>query len=112
MKWVDTRENLSITTVHSRGPAAARDLAGKKDGTITALFVTNNVDLGAYSASNGPGAPLGARPAAASPALTRFRMPFYEANLASPTRCSLGRRAEPAAWSDAPDRTADRRVRA
>ncbi len=39
VKWVDTREGLSVTTVHSRGQQQHATLAGKKDGTITALSV-------------------------------------------------------------------------
>ena len=89
VKWVDTRENLSMTTVHSRGQQQHATLAGKKDGTITALYVTNNVDLGAYSASNGPGAPLVLTGRSVTGAYA-IPQPFYEANLAFANTVSLG----------------------
>lgn len=89
VKWVDTREGLSVTTVHSRGQQQHATLAGTKDGTITALSVTNNVDLGAYSASNGPGAPLVLTGRSVTGAY-RIPNPFYEANLAFANTVSLG----------------------
>lgn len=57
VKWVDTREGLSRSTVHARGQIPYGTLAGNRDGKITALSVTNYVDLGGYPATNGPGAP-------------------------------------------------------
>ena len=89
VKWVDTREGLSVTTVHSRGQQQHATLAGKKDGTITALSVTNNVDLGAYSASNGPGAPLVLTGRSVTGAYA-IPQPYYEANLAFANTVSLG----------------------
>lgn len=58
VKWVDTRADLPMSTVHSRGQEQYATLAGSRDGKINALLVTNYVSLGAYPASNGPGAPL------------------------------------------------------
>jgi len=89
VKWVDTREGVSVTTVHSRGQQQHATLAGKKDGTITALSVTNNVDLGAYSASNGPGAPLVLTGRSVTGAYA-IPQPYYEANLVFANTVSLG----------------------
>jgi aerobic carbon-monoxide dehydrogenase large subunit len=57
VKWVDNRATLPLTTVHARGQEQYATLAGTRDGKITALAVTNYVNLGAYPAINGPGAP-------------------------------------------------------
>ena len=57
VKWVDNRATLPYTTVHARGQEQDATLAGTRDGKITALSVTNYVNLGAYPTINGPGAP-------------------------------------------------------
>lgn len=89
VRWVDTREGLSVTTVHSRGQRQHATLAGTRDGTITALKVTNYVDLGAYPASNGPGAPLALTGRSVTGAYA-IPHPFYEAYLAFANTVSLG----------------------
>jgi carbon-monoxide dehydrogenase large subunit len=89
VKWVDTRENLSRTTVHSRGQIQHATLAGNQDGTITALSVTNYVDLGAYPATNGPGAPLVLTGRSVTGAYA-IPHPFYEAYLAFANTVMLG----------------------
>ncbi len=57
VKWVDTREGLSKTTVHARGQVHDAVIAGTRDGSINAFSSVNYVDLGGYPATNGPGAP-------------------------------------------------------
>ena len=57
VKWVDTRTGLARTTVQARGQDMDGAIAGNRDGTITALYCTNYANLGAYPATNGPGAP-------------------------------------------------------
>jgi carbon-monoxide dehydrogenase large subunit len=89
VRWVDTREGLSVTTVHSRGQLQHATIAGNRDGTITALKVTNYVDLGAYPASNGPGAPLALTGRSVTGAYA-IPNPFYEAYLAFANTVSLG----------------------
>jgi carbon-monoxide dehydrogenase large subunit len=89
VRWVDTREGLSVTTVHSRGQLQHATIAGNKDGTITALAVTNYVDLGAYPASNGPGAPLALTGRSVTGAYA-IPDPYYEAHLVFANTVSLG----------------------
>lgn len=89
VRWVDTREGVSVTTVHSRGQQQHATLAGTKDGRITALKVTNYVDLGAYPASNGPGAPLALTGRSVTGAYA-IPHPFYECSLAFANTVQLG----------------------
>jgi carbon-monoxide dehydrogenase large subunit len=89
VRWVDTREGLSVTTVHSRGQLQHATIAGNKDGTITALSVINYVDLGAYPASNGPGAPLALTGRSVTGAYA-IPNPYYEAHLVFANTVSLG----------------------
>lgn len=89
VKWVDTRQNLAWTTVHARGQSQYATLAGDRDGRINALSVTNYVDLGAYPAVNGPGAPsvLTGRSVTGAYAIAH---PFYEVYLAFANTVMLG----------------------
>jgi aerobic carbon-monoxide dehydrogenase large subunit len=89
IKWVDTRQGLSRTTMHARGQDAFVTLAGQRDGTITALMVTNYVNLGGYPATNGPGAPsvLTGRSVSGSYAIPH---PFYEVYLAFANSMMIG----------------------
>ena len=89
VKWVDTREGLPRTTVHARGQVQYATLAGNRDGTITALSVTNYVDLGAYPATNGPGAPLVLTGRSITGAYA-IPHPFYEAYLAFANTVMVG----------------------
>jgi carbon-monoxide dehydrogenase large subunit len=57
IKWVDTRRGLARSTVHARDQIQYVTLAGTQDGKITALYCTSYANLGAYPATNGPGAP-------------------------------------------------------
>lgn len=58
VKWVDTRWGLARSTVQARDQIEDVTLAGTRDGKITALSCTGYSNLGAYPATNGPGAPL------------------------------------------------------
>ncbi len=89
VKWVDTREGLPRTTVHARGQLQHATLAGNRDGKITALSVSNYVDLGAYPATNGPGAPLVLTGRSITGAYT-IPHPFYEAYLAFANTVMIG----------------------
>ena len=89
LKWVDTREGLPRTTVHARGQVQHATLAGNRDGKITALAVTNYVDLGAYPATNGPGAPLVLTGRSITGAYA-IPQPFYEAYLAFANTVMIG----------------------
>lgn len=89
VKWVDTREGLARSTVHSRGQEQYATIAGTRDGKITALSVTNYVNLGAYPATNGPGAPLVLTGRSVTGAYA-IPHPFYEAYLAFANTVMLG----------------------
>jgi len=89
VKWVDTREGLPRTTVHARGQVQYATLAGNRDGKITALSVTNYVDLGGYPATNGPATPsiLTGRSVTGAYVIPH---PFYEVYLAFANSVMLG----------------------
>jgi len=89
LKWVDNREDLSVTTVHARGQVQYATLAGTRDGKITALSVRNYVNLGAYPATNGPSTPsiLTGRSVTGAYAIPN---PFYEAYLVYANSVMLG----------------------
>ena len=89
VKWVDTREGLPRTTVHARGQLQHATLSGNRDGKITALSVSNYVDLGAYPATNGPGAPLVLTGRSITGAYA-IPHPFYEAYLAFANTVMIG----------------------
>ena len=55
VKWVDTREGLMRSTVQGRDQHIHGTLAGKRDGTITAMRCTSYANLGAYPSTIGPG---------------------------------------------------------
>ncbi len=55
VKWVDDRHGLMRSTVQGRDQMMYATLAGKKDGTITALRCTSYANLGAYPSTIGPG---------------------------------------------------------
>lgn len=57
VKWVDTRSGLARSTVQARDQIQHVTIAGTKSGKITALHCTSYANLGAYPATNGPGAP-------------------------------------------------------
>src|SRR5262249_30086991 len=55
VKWVDTRAGLMCSTVQGRDHRQHGTLAGTRDGRITALRCTSQVNLGAYPSTIGPG---------------------------------------------------------
>ncbi|BAY97353.1 putative carbon-monoxide dehydrogenase large subunit [Tolypothrix tenuis PCC 7101] len=77
VKWVDTRQGLARTTVHSHDHIEYATLAGNRDGKITALYCTNYANLGAFSGTNGPGAPTSLTGRSISGAYA-IEHPFYE----------------------------------
>ena len=79
IKWVDTRRGLARSTVHARDQIQYVTIAGTKDGKITALHCTNYANLGAYPATNGPGAPAILTGCSITGAYA-IEHPFYEAH--------------------------------
>ncbi|HUZ78655.1 MAG TPA: xanthine dehydrogenase family protein molybdopterin-binding subunit [Chloroflexota bacterium] len=57
VKWIATRTEDLITTVHGRDQSMTSELALRKDGTITALKVRVVANLGAYLQSSTAGPP-------------------------------------------------------
>lgn len=55
IKWVDDRAGLMRSTVQGRDQTFYATLAGKRDGTLTGLYVTGYANLGAYPSTIGPG---------------------------------------------------------
>lgn len=57
VKWVEERREHFMATTHARDEVIEVELAGKKDGTFTALRVKNTANLGAYLSTFGGGCP-------------------------------------------------------
>lgn len=57
VKWVEERKEHFMATSHGRDEVLHVELAGTKDGRITALRVTNTANLGAYLSTFGAGCP-------------------------------------------------------
>ncbi len=57
VKWIESRRENFIATVHGRGQIDDVELAAKRDGTVTGLRVRAIADLGAYSQLLTPGVP-------------------------------------------------------
>jgi aerobic carbon-monoxide dehydrogenase large subunit len=51
-KWIETRTESMQTTTHGRGQIFDVEVAGKRDGTLLGMKVTQYLDCGAYVASN------------------------------------------------------------
>src|SRR2546425_201033 len=49
VKWIETRQENFLATVHGRGQVSYVDVAATRDGTITGLRVRVLADIGAYS---------------------------------------------------------------
>jgi aerobic carbon-monoxide dehydrogenase large subunit len=49
VKWIETRQENFLATIHGRGQVSYVDVAAKADGTITGLRVRVLADLGAYA---------------------------------------------------------------
>ncbi len=57
VKWVETRRENFLATVHGRGHVEYVDLGARRDGSLLALRVRVLADLGAYSQLLTPGVP-------------------------------------------------------
>jgi len=57
VKWVEERKEHFLATTHARDEVIEVELAGKRDGTLTALRVKNTANLGAYLSTFGAGCP-------------------------------------------------------
>jgi carbon-monoxide dehydrogenase large subunit len=57
VKWIEERREHFTATSHGRDEVLFVELAGTKDGRITALRVTNTANLGAYLSTFGAGCP-------------------------------------------------------
>lgn len=57
VKWSEDRRENFMTTTHGRDMILDVELAGKRDGTFTALRVKNIANMGAYLSTAGPGVP-------------------------------------------------------
>lgn len=57
VKWMETRRENYVATIHGRDQIIDVELAAKRDGTITGLRVKNIANMGAYLSTAGPGVP-------------------------------------------------------
>lgn len=57
VKWIESRRENFIATIHGRGQVDYVELAAKRDGTVMGLRVRAIADLGAYSQLLTPGVP-------------------------------------------------------
>ncbi len=57
VKWIETRRENFVATVHGRGQVDRIELAAQRDGTMTGLRLTAIADLGAYCQLLTPGVP-------------------------------------------------------
>jgi carbon-monoxide dehydrogenase large subunit len=57
IKWIESRRENFLCTIHGRGHVDYYEVAAKKDGTITAIKLLIIQDLGAYHQLLGPAIP-------------------------------------------------------
>lgn len=57
VKWSEDRSEHFMSTSHGRDVILDVELAGNKDGTLTALRIKNMANMGAYLSTAGPGVP-------------------------------------------------------
>ncbi|HEY7780122.1 MAG TPA: molybdopterin cofactor-binding domain-containing protein [Ktedonobacterales bacterium] len=57
VKWVETRRENFVATIHGRDHVQEVELAARKDGTVTGLRVKAWANLGAYLSMAAPGVP-------------------------------------------------------
>lgn len=57
VKWSEERRENFMATTHGRDMILDVELAGKRDGTLTALRVKNTANMGAYLSTAAPGVP-------------------------------------------------------
>ena len=58
IKWIETRSESIQTTTHGRGQIFDLELAGKRDGSLVAMKVTQYLDAGAYVGTFGAFQPV------------------------------------------------------
>ncbi|MFS8512288.1 MAG: xanthine dehydrogenase family protein molybdopterin-binding subunit [Planifilum fulgidum] len=57
VKWTEERRENFVATTHGRDMILDVELAGMRDGTLTALRVKNTANMGAYLSTAAPGVP-------------------------------------------------------
>ncbi len=57
VKWIETRRENFVATIHGRDEVIEVELAARRDGTITGLRVKNWANMGAYLSTAAPGVP-------------------------------------------------------
>lgn len=57
VKWTEERRENFVATTHGRDMILDVELAGRRDGTLTALRVRNTANMGAYLSTAAPGVP-------------------------------------------------------
>jgi carbon-monoxide dehydrogenase large subunit len=57
VKWTEDRRENFMATTHGRDMILDVELAGKRDGTLTALRLRNTANMGAYLSTAAPGVP-------------------------------------------------------
>jgi carbon-monoxide dehydrogenase large subunit len=57
VKWIETRGENYLATIHGRDEVIEVELAARHDGTITGVRVKNWANMGAYLSTAGPGVP-------------------------------------------------------
>jgi aerobic carbon-monoxide dehydrogenase large subunit len=57
VKWIETRSENYLATIHGRDQVTEVELAAKRDGTMTGLRVKATSNMGAYLSTAGPGVP-------------------------------------------------------
>ncbi|HEY7093761.1 MAG TPA: xanthine dehydrogenase family protein molybdopterin-binding subunit [Ktedonobacterales bacterium] len=57
VKWIETRRENYVATIHGRDEMIDVEMAAKRDGTITGLKVVNHANMGAYLSTAAPGVP-------------------------------------------------------
>ncbi|PRX40329.1 carbon-monoxide dehydrogenase large subunit [Planifilum fimeticola] len=57
VKWTEERRENFMATTHGRDMILDVELAGRRDGTLTALRIRNTANMGAYLSTAAPGVP-------------------------------------------------------
>lgn len=57
VKWTEDRRENFMATTHGRDMILDVELAGRRDGTLTALRIRNTANMGAYLSTAAPGVP-------------------------------------------------------
>jgi carbon-monoxide dehydrogenase large subunit len=57
VKWIETRSENYVATIHGRDQVIEVEMSARRDGTITGLRVKNWANMGAYLSTAAPGVP-------------------------------------------------------